>query len=98
MSRHAIALEILGSKIGNIKPESNIIWLPLGSNTQPRLMKDRLAARGVGVSESDVFKIGESAHHNGLRIYKSSAHNDEEWEIALRTIAGQLKFDAGGEG
>ncbi len=90
MSRHAMALKILGSELNNIKPESNIIWLPLGSNAQSSLLKDRLAARGVGVSNSDVFEIGKSAHQNGLRIYKSSARNNEEWEIALRTIAGQL--------
>tara|TARA_R110000796_G_scaffold210102_1_gene326372 strand:- start:3005 stop:4417 length:1413 start_codon:yes stop_codon:yes gene_type:complete len=91
VGRHAIALKILGSELNNIKPEGNIIWLPLGSNAQSSLMKDRLAARGVGVSSSDVFKIGKSSYQNGLRIYKASARNDQEWEIALRTIAGQLK-------
>lgn len=96
IGRHDIALKILGSKINNIKPESNIIWLPLGSNVQSSVLKDRLAARGVGVSASDVFKIGKSSHQNGLRIYKTSARNDKEWEIALRTIAGQLGGDAEG--
>ena len=98
VSRHDIAFRILGSEINNIKPESNIIWLPLDSNAQSSLMKDRLAARGVGVSNSDVFKIGKSAYQNGIRLYKSAARNDEEWEIALRTIAGQLRSDAGGAG
>lgn len=90
VNRHSAALKILGSKVGNIRPESNIIWLPLESNIESSLIRDRLAARGVGVSPSDVFKIGERAHQNGIRIYKSSAQNDEEWDIALRTIAKQL--------
>ncbi|MEB8389249.1 PLP-dependent aminotransferase family protein [Rhodobacteraceae bacterium KMM 6894] len=90
VKRHSIALKTLGANLSSKNPESNIIWLPLDSRTQASSMKDRLSARGVGVSCSDVFRIGESAHSNGIRIYKSSARNDEEWEIALRTIAQQL--------
>lgn len=88
--RHAIALKVLGPNLSTKNPASNIIWLPLDSHIQASLMKDRLSARGVGVSASDVFKIGESTDSNGIRIYKSSARDDEEWEIALRTIAKQL--------
>lgn len=89
-TRHAMALSILGTKVQEIKPESNVIWLPLETSAQASLLKDRLSARGVGVSDSAVFKIGNSEDSNGIRIYKSSARTDEEWKIALRTIAKQL--------
>ena len=89
-NRHAIALRVLGPTLSAISPASNIIWLPLESDAQASLLKDRLYARGVGVSASDVFKIGKSSHSNGIRVYKSSARSDEEWEVALKTIARQL--------
>lgn len=90
VTRHEIARQILGPQLLQTREEGNIIWLPMATEAQAKQMKDRLAARGVGVSASDVFKIGENGQPDGIRIYKSSAKNEDEWRIALRTIASQF--------